>query len=56
MCFKGGCIIRAKFLDFIKAAYERDPQLANLLIDSEFSKDLVNRHQNWRKVINMAIQ
>ena len=34
--WKGGCIIRAKFLDNIKVAYKRDPQLVNLLLDEDF--------------------
>ena len=42
--WKGGCIIRARFLDRIKAAYVADPQLASLLVDPGFAKDLVRAH------------
>ena len=34
--WRGGCIIRARFLDRIKEAYDRDPKLANLLLDDYF--------------------
>ncbi|EFN57771.1 hypothetical protein CHLNCDRAFT_21181, partial [Chlorella variabilis] len=41
--WKGGCIIRAGFLDRIKQAYQRNPELPNLLVDPEFAKDLGDR-------------
>jgi 6-phosphogluconate dehydrogenase len=37
---QGGCIIRAEFLDDIKKAYARDPELTNLLVDPEFAARL----------------
>ncbi|CAI5507215.1 unnamed protein product [Closterium sp. Naga37s-1] len=54
--WKGGCIIRAVFLDRIKQAYDRNPDLANLLVDSEFAKEVVERQQAWRRVVTLAIQ
>lgn len=42
--WKGGCIIRAKFLDRIKSAYETTPGLKSLLVDESFAKDLVRAH------------
>lgn len=39
--WKGGCIIRAKYLDRIKSAYKADPALESLLLDDGFAKDLV---------------
>ena len=54
--WKGGCIIRAAFLDRIKQAYERDANLPNLLIDSEFAKELGDRQAGWRRVIGLAVQ
>ena len=39
--WKGGCIIRARFLDRIKAAYVKEPALPSLLMDEGFAKDLV---------------
>jgi len=56
MIWRGGCIIRAHFLNRIKEAYDRDPQLANLLLDPYF-KEIIERSQdNWRKVVSTAIQ
>ena len=40
---QAGCIIRARFLDRIKAAYESNPNLASLLVDESFAKELNNR-------------
>ncbi|KAF3795543.1 6-phosphogluconate dehydrogenase decarboxylating 1 [Nymphaea thermarum] len=53
--WKGGCIIRAVFLDRIKKAYDRNPCLANLLIDPEFSKEILDRQAAWRRVVSLAI-
>jgi 6-phosphogluconate dehydrogenase len=53
--WRGGCIIRAKFLNRIREAYERDSQLHNLLLDSYFT-DIIRRTQhNWRHAIATAI-
>lgn len=55
MIFRGGCIIRARFLQNIKDAYERNPELKNLLLDPYF-QDIVEHYQGaWRKVITVAI-
>jgi 6-phosphogluconate dehydrogenase len=54
--WKGGCIIRAAFLDRIKQAYDRDANLANLLVDAEFAKEVNERQGSWRRVIQLAIQ
>ncbi|CAN6574560.1 unnamed protein product [Malus baccata var. baccata] len=53
--WKGGCIIRAVFLDRIKKAYDRNADLANLLVDPEFSKEIVERQSAWRRVVCLAI-
>ncbi|PHT48057.1 6-phosphogluconate dehydrogenase, decarboxylating 1 [Capsicum baccatum] len=45
--WKGVCIIRAIFLDRIKGAYDRNPDLANLLVDEEFAKEMVERQSAW---------
>jgi 6-phosphogluconate dehydrogenase len=56
MIFRGGCIIRARFLQNIKDAYDRDPNLSNLLLDPYF-KDVVERYQDaWRKVVALAVE
>jgi len=53
--WKGGCIIRAVFLDRIKAAYDRKSDLASLLIDTEFAQELNARQTSLRKVVTLAI-
>eukprot|EP00245_Coleochaete_scutata_P004055 TRINITY_DN1623_c0_g1_i1.p1 TRINITY_DN1623_c0_g1~~TRINITY_DN1623_c0_g1_i1.p1 ORF type:complete len:567 (-),score=127.77 TRINITY_DN1623_c0_g1_i1:596-2296(-) len=53
--WKGGCIIRAVFLDRIKKAYDRNPALASLLVDPEFAKEMVDRQAAWRRVVQKAI-
>ena len=55
MIFRGGCIIRAQFLQKIKDAYDRDANLNNLLLDSYF-KDIVENYQGaLREVIATAV-
>ncbi|CAI0414791.1 unnamed protein product [Linum tenue] len=53
--WKGGCIIRAVFLDRIKQAYQRNPNLASLIVDPEFAKEMVQRQAAWRRVVGTAI-
>jgi 6-phosphogluconate dehydrogenase len=53
--WKGGCIIRAIFLDRIKQAYDRNPKLASLLVDPEFAREIVDRQEAWRRVVSLAI-
>ncbi|KAH7623365.1 hypothetical protein Ndes2526B_g01795 [Nannochloris sp. 'desiccata'] len=53
--WKGGCIIRAGFLDRIKQAYLRNPELPNLLVDPDFAKDLAERQASWRRVVTLAV-
>jgi 6-phosphogluconate dehydrogenase len=56
MIWRGGCIIRAHFLNRIKEAYDRKPDLANLLLDPYF-KEIIDRSQpHWRKVVAMAAE
>ncbi|MFB1050942.1 NADP-dependent phosphogluconate dehydrogenase [Paraliobacillus sp. JSM ZJ581] len=56
MIFRGGCIIRAQFLQKIKEAYDRDPALANLLLDPYF-KEIVETYQSsLRKVLTIAME
>src|SRR5262249_52196599 len=53
--WKGGCIIRAQFLDKIKQAYHRRPDLPNLLLDPDF-RDEVNKAQaGWRGAVTTAM-
>lgn len=53
--FRGGCIIRARFLQNIMEAYDRDPGLKNLLLDSYFNGVVDNYQQSWRQVIAEAV-
>merc|ERR1712154_568542 len=52
--WKGGCIIRAQFLDRITAAYVKDATLSSLLMDEDFSKEILAREAAWRRVIVSA--
>jgi 6-phosphogluconate dehydrogenase len=53
--WRGGCIIRARFLNRITDAYRANPSLANLMLDP-FFKDLLNRtQQSWRDVVALAV-
>jgi 6-phosphogluconate dehydrogenase len=53
--WRGGCIIRAKFLNRIKEAYERNAALDNLLLDQYFT-DIIGRTQsNWRVAVAAAV-
>jgi 6-phosphogluconate dehydrogenase len=54
MIWRGGCIIRARFLQRIKEAFDRKAELPNLLLDPYF-KDVIERtQQNWRTVVSEA--
>ena len=52
--WRGGCIIRARFLHHITAAYERDPGLANLMLDPFFKDVLEGSQEKWRYVVATA--
>lgn len=53
--WKGGCIIRAGFLDDIKQAYDRNKDLKNLLVDEFFARKLAEKNKPWRSVVTLAI-
>lgn len=55
MIFRGGCIIRAQFLQKIKEAYDRKADLANLMLDPYFSNILQSYQESWRNVLATAI-
>ena len=54
MIWRGGCIIRARFLQKIKEAYDRAPALANLLLDPFFSGVIARAQADWRWVVATA--
>jgi 6-phosphogluconate dehydrogenase len=53
--WKGGCIIRARFLDAIMTAYERAPDLPNLLLDEHFRDAIAAAQEPWRRVVSLAV-
>ncbi|MBT2677600.1 NADP-dependent phosphogluconate dehydrogenase [Bacillus sp. ISL-35] len=55
MIFRGGCIIRAQFLQKIKEAYDRDPELKNLLLDPYFKEITDSYQQSLREIISAAV-
>jgi 6-phosphogluconate dehydrogenase len=54
--WRGGCIIRAAFLDRIRAAYENNAELPTLLVDDEFGKEIAAAQDAWRNVIATAVR
>jgi len=54
--WQGGCIIRAQFLTRIKNAFDRDANLANLLLDPGFVEELASRQEGWRSTLALAVQ
>lgn len=55
MIFRGGCIIRAGFLQNIKEAYDQNPELKNLLLDPYFKNIVENYQSSLREVIALAV-
>lgn len=56
MIFRGGCIIRAAFLQKIKDAYEKEPELSNLLLDPYFKEIVENYQGALREIIAEAVK
>jgi 6-phosphogluconate dehydrogenase len=56
MLWRGGCIIRAAFLERIKDAFDREPKLENLLLDAYFQDAVESSQEAWRSVISTAAQ
>jgi len=52
--WRGGCIIRARFLRRIREAYERDSEVANLLVDPYFADVVTSGQSSWREVVATA--
>ena len=55
LMWRGGCIIRSRFLGKIKEAYDKNPQLTNLLVDDFFAGVLNQYQQSWRQGVGAAI-
>ena len=56
LMWREGCIIRAVFLDKIKAAFEDDPELANLLLAPYFKQQIEASQAAWRRVVAQAVE
>ena len=55
LLWRGGCIIRARFLGNIKEAFDADPKLANLLLAPYFQKVVAQAQDAWRRVVKSAV-
>jgi 6-phosphogluconate dehydrogenase len=56
LTWRGGCIIRAQFLERITDAFNRDSDLANLMLDPYFRGVITSSQESWRLVAGLAIQ
>ena len=54
--WRGGCIIRARFLDDIRVAFQQNPSLSNLLITPFFREQVLSRHSALRHVVKTSIE
>jgi 6-phosphogluconate dehydrogenase len=55
LMWRGGCIIRSRFLGKIKEAFDRDPSLVNLLLDPYFKEEITKSQAGWRKAVAGAV-
>lgn len=56
LMWRGGCIIRSVFLSKIKEAFDRNPDLVNLLLDPFFKEAVENAQVSWRRVVKAAVE
>ena len=56
LMWRGGCIIRSVFLGKIKEAFDKSPNLTNLMLDPFFRKALNGSHRSWRNVVAAAVK
>ncbi len=54
LMWRGGCIIRSTFLGNIKDAFDKNPELPNLLMDPFFKEKILNAQKGWRNVIAVS--
>ena len=54
--WRGGCIIRSAFLGKIKEAFDKDPELTNLLLDPFFESAVETSQAGWRRVVSTAVE
>eukprot|EP00118_Oscarella_pearsei_P024686 m.306589 g.306589 ORF g.306589 m.306589 type:complete len:485 (+) comp41379_c0_seq1:83-1537(+) len=55
LMWRGGCIIRSRFLGNIKEAFDKNPSLSNLLLDDFFKSAIHNCQASWRKVVALGV-
>jgi 6-phosphogluconate dehydrogenase len=55
LMWRGGCIIRSRFLGDIKKAFDKNPELENLLVDEFFQNALRESQPGWRRTLSQAI-
>ncbi|MEQ8851432.1 decarboxylating NADP(+)-dependent phosphogluconate dehydrogenase [Gimesia sp.] len=56
LLWRGGCIIRSTFLQDIKAAFDQNPELENLLLDDFFRNAVEKAQPSWRRVVATAVE
>ena len=54
--WRGGCIIRSRFLEDIKKAFDKNPTLENLLLDDFFRSAVIAAQPAWRRAVTTAVQ
>jgi 6-phosphogluconate dehydrogenase len=54
LMWRGGCIIRSRFLGKIKEAYDNNPKLSNLMLDDFFRGAIKNSQKSWRNIVALA--
>ena len=55
LMWRGGCIIRSVFLGKIKDAFDKNPNIANILLDPYFTEKLLEAQEGWRNVVTQAV-
>ncbi len=56
LMWRGGCIIRSRFLGRIKEAFDNNPKLTNLLLDDYFRGEIKRSQKGWRNVVSLAVK
>ena len=56
LMWRGGCIIRSRFLGEIKTAFDKNPEISNLLVDPFFTEATATCQDAWRAVVSTAVQ
>ena len=56
LMWRGGCIIRSVFLGKIKDAFDKNPDLTNLLLDPFFKEEVTKALPGWRRVVKTAVE